>query len=97
MAPPQRQLATTSGIAMTPAHPAWDDFCERLEGVEGCNFHYDDDEGKTRWTCSAKQSYEHAFAILRAHWPDVDLGASATYWQEHGGYCDCEILFNVAE
>jgi hypothetical protein len=26
---------------------------------------------------------------------DVDVDKSIAYFREHGGYCDCEILFNV--
>jgi uridine phosphorylase len=26
---------------------------------------------------------------------DVDVAASLAYFEEHGGYCDCEVVFNV--
>ena len=78
---------------MTPQHPRWTEFAERLEGPEGCNFRKGDND-KTIWTCSSKTDRPLATAILTAM-GDVDVVASLAYFEEHGGYCDCEILFNV--
>lgn len=80
-------------MVMTPHHPRWQEFVERLEGPEGCNFR-EDDEGKTIWNCSSETDKPLATAILRKM-PDVDLEASLMYFHQHGGHCDCEILFNV--
>jgi hypothetical protein len=38
--------------------------------------------------------YKNAREILKG-FPDVNIKASLDYFREQGGYCDCEILFNV--
>ena len=80
---------------MTIDHPRWDEFEERLGGPEGCDFREDDD-GEIYWRCSA-HTRDQAVAILRDMGiTDGDLLGTLDYFDEHGGYCDCEILFNVA-
>lgn len=84
------------GVAMRmdKQHSEWEDFLELLEGPEGCNF-----QGVAReatWQCAGGRSKIKAEGILIAHWPDVDVGETLSYFEDHGGYCDCEILFNVA-
>jgi hypothetical protein len=78
---------------MTPEHPAWEAFIARLAGPEGCNFH-EDARGELRWRC--RHNTRLAQAILARHFPTVDRAASLAFFAEHGGYCDCEIVFNVA-
>jgi hypothetical protein len=77
---------------MTPAHPRWEEFSERLSGPEGCNFRRKPD-GSSTWTCKAGADKTMATKILKAM--GMDVAASLTYFEAHGGYCDCEILFNV--
>ena len=74
---------------MTPEHPLWGEFCERLEGPEGCNFTPD-----LKWTCKGGNDKSFATAILK-HMGDIDIPVSIKYFDDHGGHCDCEILFNV--
>lgn len=87
---------------MAPEHPLWDEFRERLEGPEGCNFQgEDDEEGKlivdtVTWKCAGGKDKSLATAILETI-SDVDIPASLAFFEEHGGHCDCEILFNVAQ
>jgi hypothetical protein len=76
--------------AMTLAHPKWGAFRKRLEGPEGCNFRL---HPRATWTCSSGPDYKLAKRILKAMGFDVEK--SISYFREHGGYCDCEILFNV--
>jgi hypothetical protein len=42
---------------------------------------------------------KHDFAmtedILRAALPDVDIEKTKVFMRSKGGYCDCEIMFNV--
>lgn len=81
---------------MTPEHPRWKEFAERLEGPEGCNFK-DDGKGKEdsiTWECKGGRDQSKCRAILGAM-PEIDIGKSLVYFDEHGGYCDCEVLFNV--
>jgi hypothetical protein len=39
-------------------------------------------------------SYQHAVEIMNAM-GGVDIEATLAYCRDHGGFCDCEILFNV--
>jgi hypothetical protein len=48
------------------------------------------------WRCEGDQAkHPYARAILAKHFPGVDAAASIEYFEAHGGYCDCEVLFNV--
>ena len=75
-------------------HPKWQEFLNRLEGPEGCNFRKDN-EGEITWNCNAQPNRPLAITILNSL-VDIDIPASMSFFDEHGGYCDCEILFNVA-
>ena len=77
---------------MSPDHPLWDKFTKRLEGPEGCNF-----QGtgySATWKCGGGRDKSLAEAILKTM-PDIDVADSLALFEGHGGYCDCEILFNV--
>lgn len=80
---------------MNVEHPKWDEFTDRLEGPEGCDFHKDE-RNQTHWQCSGESDRELSKKILREHYPDVDIDETMNYFSQHGGHCDCEILFNVA-
>ena len=76
---------------MTPSHKRWDEFVQRMEGPEGCNFRMEKDQ--LLWKCPGGA----AKAILKS----MGFGRKAvleslTYSEEYGGFCDCEIVFNVA-
>lgn len=83
---------------MTTEHPKWEEFIERLEGPEGCDFK-EIGEGTgfdLQWTCGGGQDKSHAQKILTDMgftWEEIE--ESCAYFDNHGGYCDCEILFNV--
>lgn len=77
---------------MCPDHPKWEEFCERLEGLEGCNFH-EDEKGKVTWSCKGGNNKDKAEAILKTM--EVNIEKSLQCFEDNGGYCDCEILFNV--
>jgi hypothetical protein len=87
---------------ITPRHPRWQEFLERLEGPEGCNFRYKDpahpDPTKVSWDCASggPHRHDHARKILATMGlaPNT-IDASCAYFGSRGGYCDCEILFNV--
>ncbi len=82
-------------MIMTPTHPRWEEFCDRLEGPDGCNFHEDAD-GVTRWTCGGGEDQSIAIRCLQVMGFDrASIDASCAYFRDHGGYCSCEILFNV--
>lgn len=48
---------------MTVEHPRWEEFCDRLDGPEGCNFREDSD-GRMRWDCGGDTSTQLAEEIL---------------------------------
>ena len=78
---------------MTPEHPKWDEFCDRLEGKEGCNFK-ENKNGKTTWKCKGENDKTFAKKLIK-NFKGIDVEGSLRYFDEHGGHCDCEILFNV--
>jgi hypothetical protein len=53
----------------------------------GCYPHCGDRQGKP--------SHQSARAILSNM--ECDITASLEFFREHGGHCDCEVLFNVAQ
>jgi hypothetical protein len=85
---------------MTPDHLRWEEFIQRLEGPEGCHFQGEyDDKGElildsVTWECAGGDDKSKAAAILGTM-PQIDLPASLTFFEKHGGVCDCEIVFNV--
>jgi len=73
---------------MSPGHPDWPEFIERLAGPEAC------DVGKGgSWRCH--NDTRAAEAILRKHHPDCDLNATLGFFASQGGHCDCEVILNV--
>jgi len=79
---------------MTVSKPQWQEFVRRLEGPKGCNFRLRE-KGSSAiiWDCSSSHHFELASPILRSMGFDVEK--SIAYFRKHGGFCDCEILFNV--
>jgi len=79
---------------MDGSHPRWREFLGRLEGPEGCNFREED--GKTVWNCGGGRDKSLSDAILRSMGLTKQaVWASFDYFDEHGGHCDCEVIFNV--
>jgi len=78
---------------MNPEHPRWDEFCERLEGPEGCDFKKDE-LGKVSWRCFGRYDKRYAKKIMR-EMKGIDIAKTVEYFNQLGGHCDCEILFNV--
>jgi hypothetical protein len=78
---------------MTPDHPGWASFCDKLS--THCTVEERRVNGVTVGVSSVGCQGDHRFA--RAILPEfnVDVEGSITFFKEHGGYCDCEILFNV--
>ncbi len=80
-------------VPMTKDHPRWEEFLDRLVGPEGCNFREDADGKVVQDCCGVYQPL--AIRILKKM-GGIDIPASIEYFEENGGFCDCEILFNVA-
>ena len=84
---------------MSPEHPRWYGFARRLEGPNGCNFTQTDpnDPRSIRWTCDSSPERTKTRAILAAMgFSPAFIDRSLSYFDEHGGHCDCEVLFNVS-
>lgn len=81
---------------MTPTNERWEEFIERLEGKEGCDFKdkIKDKPESITWKCPSKKNKPLATAILKKM-RNINIKKSLKYFDEHGGHCDCEILFNV--
>lgn len=75
------------GYVMRPGHPLWRSFCTELGGPEFLDFK------ATGWKCPHTIARPYARRILAKHGADVE--ASLNFFSSQGGYCDCEILFNV--
>jgi hypothetical protein len=87
---------------MTPENPHWEEFFEHLDravGLLGCG-----GDGTRRFPLNPDWP-THALSkrILYLMKRDqerplnIDIQASVEYFEQHGGYCDCEVLLNVAK
>lgn len=81
-------------LRMDKQHPRWQAFIMTLFCPLCCNFH-DNEDGKMIWNCTGQKDRPYAHKILEAI-GDIDIPASMAYFDENGGFCDCEIVFNVA-
>jgi hypothetical protein len=80
---------------ISPGHDRWEEFCERLAGPQGVNFR-NDENGELRWDCDSHNIIYAVRILQQMGFGEATINASLSYYREHGGYCDCEILFNVA-
>lgn len=70
--------------AMTPSNPRWKEFTEALEmsvRAEGCNAGRD------------KSLATSILKVMGFHKTLIDT--SLAYFESHGGFCDCEIIYNI--
>jgi len=91
---------TAEKFVLTPTNKRlWARFRSRLLGKEGCNFRKrpnpKDPEDFT-WDCKGGQDQSLARKILSTM-PQVDVEGTLEWCRRHGGYCDCEIIFNCEE
>ena len=79
-----------------PSHPRWRDFFCGLEGPEGCNFVENEPGNPESIThrCLGGKDKSKAVAIMN-EMGGLNIRGSLLYFEKHGGFCDCEILFNV--
>ena len=85
---------------LTREHPNWDDFVRILTAI--VNIHEvavpGEEEPELQWTCHGdlRQSIATiAFMETLDITEDIDVDGTISYFQANGGYCDCEVLFNV--
>lgn len=76
-------------------NPRFSEFIDRLAGQGYCNFHYDKKEN-LKWTCdNSTDNKPMAYAVLTDMGLSFDgIRKSFEFFEEHGGFCDCEIVFN---
>jgi hypothetical protein len=70
---------------MTPENPRWNEFARALNTMLeqfGC-----DNDG-------TEHTHRHAKFVME-DMGKINIEASLAYFEDHGGYCDCEILLNV--
>jgi hypothetical protein len=85
-------------MRMDKKNPKWKAFIKRLEGPEGCNFKETGKKDDFTWTCAGGKDKTLATKILKdMGLSEADIAASMEYFEDNGGYCDCEIIFNVAD
>jgi Protein of unknown function (DUF2695) len=83
---------------MTPEHPRWEEFLDRLAGPEGCDVRESDDGPEMPvWTCDPEDRARPFCRSIMRHMgvSRMAIAASLAYFEQRGGYCDCEVLFNV--
>ena len=73
---------------MTPTHSQWEKFMERLQ--EACKGR--DAEGNIAYYCDG--TLKNARRVLEGM-DRIDVEKSLEYFQDFGGFCDCEIGLNV--
>ena len=66
---------------LTLQHPRWNEFAGDLS------------QAVLAKCC--RHNHQHAVRIMAAM-GNIDIPASIKYFASRGGFCDCEILFNVA-
>jgi Protein of unknown function (DUF2695) len=79
-------------MCMTPRHPRWREFIGRLH--EALAPEFDEDGNLVRWRCAGN----HRHTVEALHGMGLTLGEtddSLRFFNEHGGHCDCEVMFNV--
>ena len=68
--------------------------CEWLEGPEACHFRpHPKDSDDITWHCD--HSLKLTKKWLQDHNLDIEVNVEAL--QDCGGYCDCEVVFNVLQ
>jgi hypothetical protein len=83
---------------LTPSSPRWNEFYNALAdtltiSADPGTWRCDGDQGMNKDT--PERVHRYAKTVM-ANMGNVDVEASLKFFEEHGGYCDCEILFNVA-
>ena len=68
---------------LMPGGERWEEFCRRLCSAM-------DSSGG----CAGGTNKDNAIAVMR-EMGGVEIEATLEYFEDHGGYCDCEILLNV--
>jgi hypothetical protein len=74
----------TNNEILNREHVGWNEFSSLL---------YDAIFPNGKWHC--KGNFQNTEKILTEHFPGVDVPETIRYFKANGGYCDCEVGFNV--
>jgi len=87
-------------------HHKWEDFITELSGSDYCDFsHFDYENEPTTplrnyeeglnlsWICDG--THQLTKKLLADY--KVDMEATIKFFEKHGGFCTCEVYFNVTE
>jgi Protein of unknown function (DUF2695) len=84
-------LPSTEAL-ITPGHPRWEEFLERLTGPLGL------DVRTGGWNCGGGEDKRHSRRFLLAMGlSSAAVEANLTFFERHRGYCDCEVWMNVEQ
>lgn len=72
---------------ITTTHERWSEFYGRLAAAVG-------DPASSGCTDSMDRPMARR-ALAAMGFSEREIGSSLDYFEQHGGYCDCEILLNV--
>lgn len=79
-------------MTFTPSHNRWDEFCVKLS--KRCRLK--EKNGEVTWKCAGGEQKLGARAVLKQMgFSDTTIRDTFYYFELNGGFCDCEILFNV--
>ena len=79
---------------MFPDHPRWAEFIEAMSGPSGCNFR--EVNGTFKFDCDNQPNRPIARRVLaQLGFTPAMIKQSLGWFSAHGGFCDCEIVFNV--
>lgn len=67
---------------LNPESPRWNQFADALDAV------------LVNETCDGDRRHRHARRLM-SEMGNIDIEKSIALFESRGGYCDCEILFNV--
>jgi hypothetical protein len=76
----QKPMTESDIEVMTIENPRWQEFCASLDRAGS--------------TSGCQHDHRLAKKILR-EMGGIDVEASIDYFENNGGYCDCEVLLNV--
>jgi hypothetical protein len=81
---------------MCPDHPRWEEFLDRL--LYGLDLKTDGNDEQS-WTCAHEPACPLATLLLDwwMGFTPEEIHASIEYFHAHGGFCDCEVFFNVEQ
>ena len=76
---------------MSPRHPLWDEFANRLESnVGSCN-----QSSKKPQSRNILHALNQQIQAGKAAGPHIDVEASLRWFEGQGGNCDCDVLLFV--